>query len=786
MKISERWLAGWVDPPVAGDLLVEQLTMQGLEVDDVTPVAAGLAGVVVGHVVAVAPHPQADRLRVCRVDAGGEVLQIVCGAPNVRTGGRYPLATVGAVLPDGTRIRAAALRGVESAGMLCSARELGLGEDAGGLLDLGDSAEPGADVAALLELPDRILDINLTPNRADCFSVAGLARDVAAVARATVRPPAMSPVPAASTATAMARVEAAADCPRFALRVITGLTAGARSPVWLVERLRRSGIRAIHPVVDVTNYVLLELGQPLHGYDRHALAGDLLVRRARDGERLVVLGGRELVLSPDVLVIADDRGPVAMAGVIGGEASGVGAATRDVVLEAAAFAPAVVAGRARRYGLQTDASMRFERGVDPGLQVTALERATALLVAIAGGTPGPITVVGSEVPPRDPIPLRRARLRAVLGAEVADADVGDILTRLGLAPAATADGWEAHPPAFRFDLEREVDLIEEVARVHGYARIAAVAEAARLRPGRAAEDRVTVPVLRRRLAARGYREAITYSFTDADLDRRLTGSEGPRLRNPISGDLAVLRGSTWPGLLQVLAHNRARQQDRVRLFEVGRRYRPGVEGLAEDAVCGGLAWGPDWPEQWGRGSAPAVDFFDIKSDVVAALAGVDGLHFDAAEHPALHPGQSARIRRAGAPIGWLGVLHPLLVRELDLVQAPVLFEFDLAPALAGRAESFAAISRFPAVRRDLAVLVPAAVTAAELVAGVRAAAGAALQELRVFDVYAGSQVEAGRKSVALGLILQDSSRTLTDADVDQILDGVVQRLRRDCGASIRE
>jgi phenylalanyl-tRNA synthetase beta chain len=786
VKVSERWLAGWVDPPVTGDPLVEQLTMQGLEVDDVTPVAAGLAGVVVGHVVEVGPHPQADRLRVCRVDAGGEVFQIVCGAPNVRAGGRYPLATIGAVLPDGTRIRPAKLRGVESVGMLCSARELGLGEDSAGLLDLGDAAVPGSDVAALLELPDRILDINLTPNRADCFSVAGLARDVAAVARATVRPPPMPAVPPGSAETAAARVEAPADCPRFALRVIAGLNAGARSPVWLVERLRRSGIRAIHPVVDVTNYVLLELGQPMHGYDRRTLAGGLVVRRARAGERLVVLGGRALELAPDVLVIADDHGPVAMAGIIGGEASGVGAATQDVVLESAAFAPATIAGRARRYGLQTDASMRFERGVDPGLQVTALERATALLVAIAGGTPGPITVVGAELPPRGAIRLRRARLRAVLGAEVADADVGDILTRLGLAPAATADGWDAHPPAFRFDLEREVDLVEEVARVHGYARIAAVAEAAQLRPGRATEDRVTVPALRRRLAARGYREAITYSFTDADLDRRLTGSQGPRLRNPISADLAVLRGSTWPGLLQVLSHNRARQQDRVRLFEVGRRYRPGAEGLAEDAVCGGLAWGPDWPEQWGRASPPAVDFFDIKSDVVAALAGVGELGFDTAEHPALHPGQSARVHRAGLPIGWLGVLHPLLVRELDLVQAPVLFEFDLELALAGRAENFLAISRFPAVRRDLAVLVPVAVTAAELVAAVRGAAGAALQDVRVFDVYAGSQVEAGRKSIALGLILQESSRTLTDADVDQILDGVVQRLHRDCAASIRE
>lgn len=786
MKVSERWLAGWVDPPVTGDQLVEQLTMQGLEVDGVTPVAEGLVGVVVGQVVDVAPHPQADRLRVCRVDAGREVLQVVCGAPNVRAGGRYPLATVGAVLPDGTRIRPTKLRGVESAGMLCSARELGLGEDSGGLLDLGDGAAPGADVVTLLELPDRILDINLTPNRADCFSVAGLARDVAAVGRASVRAPAMPPVPPASAEVAAARVEAVADCPRFALRIINGVSTGARSPLWLVERLRRSGIRAIHPVVDVTNYVLLELGQPLHGYDRHALAGGLVVRHARAGERLVVLGGRELALAPDVLVIADERGPVAMAGIIGGEATGVGAGTHDVILEAAAFAPRAVAGRARRYGLQTDASMRFERGVDPSLQVVALERATALLVGIAGGAPGPITVIGADSAPRAPIRLRRARLQAVLGAAVADAEVSDILVRLGLASTATADGWDARPPAFRFDLEREVDLIEEVARVHGYARIEAVAEPARLRPGRAPEDRLPVPALRRRLAARGYREVITYSFTDADLDRRLTGTEGPRLRNPISSDLAVLRGSTWAGLLQALGHNRARQQDRVRIFEVGRRYRPGEAGLAEDAVCGGLAWGPAWPEQWGRGDAGVADFFDIKSDVVAALAGIDDLGFAAGEHPALHPGQAARIQRAGTPVGWLGVLHPLLVRELDLVHAPVLFELDLAVALAGRGESFTPISRFPAVRRDLAVLVPVAVTAAELVAAATAAAGATLREARVFDVYVGSQVEAGRKSVALGLILQESSRTLTDADVDQILDGVVQRLRRDCAASIRE
>jgi phenylalanyl-tRNA synthetase beta chain len=789
MRFSERWLGEWVGPAPDGAPLVDRLTMQGLEVDDVVPVGEGVSGVVVGHVVSVEPHPQADRLRVCRVQAGGEPLQVVCGAPNVRAGGVYPFAPVGAQLPDGTRIRAASLRGVRSEGMLCSARELGLGDDEAGLLELDAGLVAGADFGALAGIPDRIIDVNLTPNRADCFSIAGLARDVAAAAGVAVQPVPVPPVAAVNDVAIEGRIEDPADCPVFALRVIRGAGTAARSPLWLRERLRRAGIRSIHPVVDVTNYVMLELGQPLHAYDLARLRGGLSVRRARAGERLELLGGEPIELDPELLVIADAAGPVGLAGIMGGEGSGVTAATADIVLESAAFAPSAIAGRARRFGLQTDASMRFERGVDPRGQVQALERATALLLDIAGGAPGPVVVAGAPPPPAPGVTLRRSRLAQVLGVDPPAEAVTGILARLGFAPEALPDGWRVSPPSFRFDIEREVDLIEEVARIHGYDRIPATALQAPTRLGRAGEGRAATDALRAALAARGYREVITYSFTDATLDARLGGSGTVALRNPIASDLGVMRSSLWPGLVTTLKHNAARQQSRVRLFEVGRCYAAGDAGgeVVERAVVGGLAWGQPLPEQWSVQGAAPTDFFDVKADVVALL-GPDAaqLQFVPDTHPALHPGQSARLVDGGATVGWLGTLHPVVARDFDIAGAPVVFELDLDLALRRSPARYVPVSRFPAVRRDLALLVSADLAVGTIIAAARGAGGEALRDVLVFDVYTGGKIETGLKSVALGLILQETSRTLTDADVDLIVGRVVQALARDCNARIRE
>jgi phenylalanyl-tRNA synthetase beta chain len=788
MKFSAQWLRQWVDPGAGAPELAHQLTMQGLEVDAVTPVGEGVGGVIVGEVLAVEAHPQADRLRVCRVAAGGEPVQVVCGAPNVRAGGRYPFAAVGAQLPDGTRIRAANLRGVRSEGMLCSARELGLGDDEEGLLELDAGVVPGTDVAAVLALPDQVIDVNITPNRADCFSILGLARDVAAAAGVDLRPVDVAPVPAACDGVISASITDPADCTAFALRVVRGITPGLRSPAWLRERLRRSGVRAIHPVVDVTNYVMLELGQPLHAYDLARLRGGLQVRRARPGEQLALLGGEQLVLDPEVLVIADDEGAVGMAGIMGGQGSAVTADTTDIVLESAAFTPAAIAGRARRFGLQTDASMRFERGVDPQGQVRALERATRLLLDMAGGLPGPVVAVGQAPAPATPVFLRRRRLVEVLGIDPPADEVTGILARLGFAPVAETDGWRVSPPSFRFDIAREIDLIEEVARIHGYDRIPATPLAAPVRLGGAPEGVASQDAVRSALAARGYREVITYSFTDAALNARLSGREGVPLRNPIASDLGVMRSSLWPGLLNALRHNATRQQQRVRIFELGRCYHAAGDKVTEQAVCAGLAWGAVLPEQWGIAGSPPADFFDAKADVIALLGPAAGeVRFVPEAHPALHPGQSARIVAAdGAGMGWLGTLHPVIAAELDLPVPPVVFELDIAGVLARMPARFAPVSRFPAVRRDLALVVAADVSAGTVVATLRAAAGTALREVMVFDVYTGDRIEKGFKSIALGLILQDTSRTLTDADVDLIVGGVVQGLARDLNARIRE
>lgn len=789
MKLSERWLRLHADPGGDTDSLVHRLTMQGLEVESVEPAAPDLSGVVSGRVEDLAGHPNADRLRVCRVNAGSVVHQVVCGAANVRVGGLYPLALPGARLPGGIVIRSSKLRGVQSDGMLCSAAELGLAERAEGLLELEADTEPGTPISQVLSLDDRILDLKITPNRADCFSVRGIARDLAAAAEVSFADVGIKAVPSAGNETVPVQVDSPGDCPVFATRVITSLRADAVTPLWLRERLRRSGIRAIHPVVDVTNYVMLELGQPMHAYDRGALSGGLVVRRGLQAERLELLSGDAIQLDPEVLVIADHSGPVALAGIMGGSPTAVTAATRDIVLESAYFRPETIAGRARRFGLQTDSATRFERGVDPQLQVHAIERATELLMAIAGGSLGPVAVVAGTPVPRPHVVLRRTRLAAMLGHVIADEQVTAIFHRLQLPAQVTPDGWSVKVPSFRFDIAIEADLIEEVGRIHGFDQVPEVPGRQATRLGHVQAGRVELDRIRLLLVERGFSEAVTYSFVGSAIDRAMAGGEaGVELLNPISAELGVMRQSLWPGLLLAVRHNLARQQRRVRLFEVGARFLCSSGEVSEAKCVAGVAIGPVYPEQWGL-PAQDVGFFDLKSDVEALLRigrGADQFRFEAGSHPALKPGASARIVHGGVTAGWMGQLHPRLVAELDLPATPVLFELDAAVIAQAHVPGYQPLSRFPSVRRDLAILCPRDLPVASLRMAAAEAAGPVLRELVVFDIFAGDRIEAGQKSVALGLILQETSRTLNDADVDRIVGGVADRLAKDFNAKIRE
>lgn len=791
MRISLQWLREWVDVGSDVHALAHALTMAGLEIEGIERAGPELDGIVVGEVLSVAKHPDAEKLNVCRVSNGREELQIVCGAPNVRAGMKAPLAQIGARMPNGMEIRKARLRGVESSGMLCSAREIGLDDDASGLLDLPVELETGRDLVAALGLDDTIFEVNLTPNRGDCMSVAGVAREAAAALATALVTPSIQPVGATIGDTFPVRLEAPAACPRFAGRVVKGLRAGARSPWWMQERLRRAGVRPINAAVDVTNYVMLELGQPMHAYDLDRLHGAIVVRHARDGELLKLLDGRTIELASDIAVIADERCVLGMAGVMGGEDSGISDATTDVFLEVAFFEPDAIAGRGRRYGLITDASQRFERGVDPALQERAIERATQLLLECAGGQPGPTIVTRDESfsAIRAPITLRHRRVRHVLGVQIPDDTVLDCLRRLGMEfEAAPGDdlraSWLVTPPSWRFDIRIEEDLIEEVARLYGFDNIA---------PQDAAGSQTILPWTETRirkeraadlLVDRGYHEAITYSFTDAAWQSILFPDSALALANPISAELGVMRMSLWPGLLQAVRENQRRQQTRVRLFETGRRFAP--RDGTETEVIAGVVSGSAHAEQWGE-DLRKVDFFDLKADVEAllALSGAT-VQFKAESHPALHPGQSARIWRGEQPIGWLGAIHPQHLKAMDLTYPVFAFEIDAQPALAANVPEFREISRFPAIRRDVAVIVDEATQVDTVREVIRATAGELLTELSVLSVYRGEQFEKGKKSIALGLQLQDTSRTLTDHDADAVVAQVVDRLGHQLNATIRD
>jgi phenylalanyl-tRNA synthetase beta chain len=791
MRISLQWLREWVDPGEDVRGLAHALTMAGLEIEAVEAAAPPLPGIVVGEVKAVAKHPDAEKLSVCRVWNGREELQIVCGAPNVRVGMKAPLAMIGAKLPNGVEIKQAKLRGVESQGMLCSARELGLSEDASGLFDLPAELKVGQDLVSALALNDTIFSVNLTPNRGDCMSVAGVAREVAAIRKQPLHPPAIKPVAPQIDERFPVRLEGP-GCPKFTSRVIRGIRPNAKSPFWMQERLRRAGLRPISAVVDITNYVMLELGAPMHAYDLGRLHGAIVVRLARPGEKLKMLDGSVLELTPDILMIADERTLIGMGGIMGGEDSGISDDTRDVLLECAFFEQATVAGRGRRYGLITDASQRFERGVDPQLQERAQERATQLLIECAGGQAGPLQVTrtAQTYPERKPINVRHSRVRHVLGADLSAEVVVDCLQRLGLKVAPSSQGsalvWSVTPPSWRFDLSIEEDLIEEVARIYGFDNIAERDEIAAQRMHPWTETRVRRERAADVLVDRGYHEAITYSFTEPASQASMVGESGLALANPISAELGAMRVSLWPGLLQALGSNQRRQQQRVRLFEVGKRYSSA--GGEEVEVIAGVVTGSTLPEQWGT-EATKVDFFDVKSDVEALLAlsgASEEFRFIPEKHPALHPGQSARIRRGEHAVGWLGALHPEHSRRLDLTYPVFVFEIETAPGFAATVPVFEEISKYPAIRRDIAVIVDEALPAEALCSTVQASAGALLQGLTVLSVYRGRQFEKGKKSIALGLQLQDTSRTLTDDEADALVAQVIEQLHVRLNATLRD
>jgi phenylalanyl-tRNA synthetase beta chain len=791
MRISIQWLGEWLGSVPEPRELAARLTMAGLEIEAVEPAAPPLPGVVVGEIIEREKHPDADSLSVCKVSTGVEVVQIVCGAPNARAGIKAPLATIGAKLPGGMEIRKAKLRGVESFGMLCSARELGLSEDASGLMELPAEAVTGATLTDALRLDDTVLEVNLTPNRGDCMSVQGVAREAVLLTGAALRGPACAPVRPASGERFPVRLEPGAGCARFAARVIRGVRPGAQSPLWIRERLRRAGLRPISAVVDVTNYVMLELGQPMHAYDLRELVGGIVVRRARAAESLTLLDGRIVQLDPQVMVIADHSKPLALAGVMGGEHSGISEATTDVLLEVAFFLPDAVAGRGRRFGLVTDASQRFERGVDPTLQERAIERATQLLLECAGGAPGPteVTELRDELPRRATVVFRPERARRVIGAPVDDGTIASIFERLGMDVNRDGAAWQVRCPPWRFDVSIEEDLIEEVARVHGFDRIPEADARVRESMPAQSETLVAVEAAADLLVQRGYHEAITYSFVDPALQEMFCpGEPALELANPIAADLAAMRVSLWPGLARALIENQRRQQLRVRLFEAGRCFTLSGGALAEVPVIAGLAAGAALPEQWGV-RAEAVDFFDVKADLEAlfrATCASGEFRFVPDRHAALHPGQTCRILRDGRAVGWLGRLHPELERRLDLTYSALVFEIETESGLAAVVPQHREISRFPAVRRDIAVIVDESVPVQALLDGIRASAGALLTDLVLFDIYRGAGITPGRKSVAIGLNLQDISRTLADVDTDAVVAQVVTDLEREHKATIRD
>jgi len=796
MKFSENWLREWANPSVDTATLAEQLTMAGLEVDSIESAAPEFDHIIVGEVVAMQPHPEADRLNMCEVNVGAaENLKIICGASNVANGVKVPAAVIGAVLPGGMKIKKAKLRGVESFGMLCSAAELGIAENAEGLLILPQDAPVGTSIREYLSLDDQVVEVDFTPNRGDCLSVIGITREIGVLNNCEVSQPEIVEVTASIDDTFEVVVDSPSDCPRYLGRVIKGINPEAETPMWMKERLRRAGVRSLSPTVDVTNYVLLELGQPMHAFDLDKLQDKIVVRAAVKGEKLKLLDESEIKMDEDMLVIADANNAVAFAGVMGGLDSSVTDSTKDIFLECAFFQSDTIRGKARRFGMQTDSSYRFERGVSFQIQHLAMQRATQLILEIAGGQAGPVTesLSESDLPTRNTVNFRSSRLKRVLGLEIEDAEVENILTRLGMAWTKNAEGWDVVAPDYRFDIEIEADLIEEIGRVYGYNNLPVSTPKASLQFVKEPETQVLPRQIRTSLVNAGYQEVITYSFVDPAIQALLDPANKPiALENPISAEMSVMRTTLWASLLKTAQHNQARQQNRVRIFEIGKRFSTVDGKIQQETVISGLAMGDVSHTQWGE-EARKVDFFDAKHDVenVLLLGGdVSQFNWESATHSALHPGQSAKITRdlsnKSCNIGWLGALHPKIQQKLGLYNPVFLFELPYTELQEGILPQYEAVSKFPVNKRDLALVVKESVSAGTVFAIVTEAGGSRLQLVEIFDIYRGKGVEAGDKSLALSLTIQDDSKTLNDFEVDTIIQNILISLQESIGATLRE
>lgn len=783
MQFSENWLRSLVDTNLDSEALSHALTMAGLEVEEMQPVAAPFSKVVVAKILSAEKHPDADRLQVCKVDVGlAEPLQIVCGAANARAGLLAPCAMVGAELP-GFSIKQAKVRGVESFGMMCSSKELGITAEATGLLELDDDAVVGQDIREHLDLNDHLFTLKLTPNRSDCLSITGIARDVGAITGAATRFEEISPVGVELQQAKNVTVAEQAACPRYAGRLVTGINAKAVTPAWMVKRLERSGLRSISAVVDITNYVLLALGQPMHAFDAAKLSGDINVRFAKAGESLELLNDNTIELKADDLVIADAQGAVALAGIMGGKPTSVSDDTADVFLESAFFVPSVIAGKARRLGLSTDSSYRFERGVDFGNTRNALEYATALILQICGGKAGAVTEVLGALPIRQAVQLRMPRLVSVLGIPFAQEKVAQLLSQLGFAYTVTGDVFTVSPPSYRFDITIEEDLIEEVARLHGYDHIPATAPVAALNMLAAPERQLHLNQVRDTLVAAGYQEVVTYSFVDESWERDLLGNHAPiKLKNPIASNLSVMRTSLWGGLLDTLGYNLNRKQDRAFLFEIGAVFHQVDGAYQETARISGLAYGSAKPEQWAVGNAE-VDFFDVKAHV-SALIGQE-CSYEKAEHSALHPGQTARILLNGKAIGWLGKLHPKWQQHYDLPKSTYLFELDASAALNRQLPAYQEVSKLLPVRRDVAIVLDETIAAEAVLGAIRKANIPLLLDVALFDLYQGKGIADNKKSLALSVLMHDTQKTLTDGDADTVITNLLQLLQKNFDAVLR-
>ncbi|WP_318505868.1 phenylalanine--tRNA ligase subunit beta [Photobacterium leiognathi] len=795
MKFSESWLREWVNPAVNSEELAHQITMAGLEVDGIEAVAGEFTGVKVGQVVECAQHPDADKLRVTKVDVGAEeLLDIVCGASNCRQGIKVAVATVGAVLPGDFKIKKAKLRGQPSHGMLCSFTELGIDVESDGIMELAEDAVLGTDFREFLGLDDVTIDVDLTANRADCLSIAGLAREVGVLNRAEVTEPQFEIVAPTATDTIAIDVKAPAACPRYLGRIIRNVNVQAETPLWMQEKLRRCGTRSIDPIVDITNYVLLEMGQPMHAFDLAKIDGGIVVRMAEQGEKLTLLDGNEAELNDNTLVIADNKQALAIAGIFGGEFSGVNTETKDVLLECAFFAPDAIRGRARSYGLHTDSSHRFERGVDATLQTKAMERATALIIEICGGEVAPIVEAESEadLPKAATIELRRTKLDRLLGHSIASEEVVEILTRLGCDVETTDAGWKAVAPAWRFDMAIEEDLVEEVGRIYGYNNIPNQSPVAALSMNLHKEANLPLKRVRDLLVDRGYQEAITYSFVEPEQQKLIVPEIEPLiLPFPISAEMSAMRLSLWTGLLNTVVFNQKRQQPRVRLFEAGLRFIPeesAENGMRQEMMLAGVIAGNRSDEHWDI-ATNTVDFFDLKGDLEAILeltANEAAFSFKAAKHPALHPGQSAAIVVDGKEVGFIGTVHPELERKFGLNGRTIVFEIEWAAINTRMLPEAVVVSKFPANRRDIAVVVSEDVAAGDVVEACRANGGELLIDVNLFDVYTGKGVEEGNKSLAIALTLQSAERTLEEADIASAVEAIVAALAEKFGASLRD